>query len=171
MPTNHFKCFIVLLCSVLVSSCSYLEFILGAVEESMEDSKPYTAPEIRQIFADNYKELEALIVTCERNPKLRRIRLEGETEGFDDNKDHEFITKVRQSMRTIHVIGVSCERAYDLHGAPLMGVSFGVFYAGLGVSGISQRIYYKTEIMRKRFPQNIESQITLDKKGWSILMK
>ncbi len=169
MQTNNVNYLIIFIFSILLSGCSYLEFILGAVKEGIENKEPYTVAEIRQIYSENYEILNDLILICEQTPQLRRIRLKGETERVDNNVFSELIAQIRKKMISARVIGLKCGRFYDLPGEPLVGVSFSVFSSGLSISGTSQYIHYETEKMRELYPVRKNDDVELEKEGWSIV--
>jgi hypothetical protein len=169
MQTKHFKDFLIFFCFFLLTGCSYLEFIFGAFEENKE---PYSEADMRKLFIKNHDVLKKLIATCEQTPKLRRVRLEGDTEGFDTNENSEIIIKIREEMESAQLIGLHCERLYNFVDNPLAGVSFILFASGLSVSGVSQGIYYETDKMRELFPSTNNDMFSeyepLNIKGWSL---
>lgn len=105
-----------------------------------------TNQEITNYFYKNKKNLKKIIDFCEEYPTLQRVN-EFTFKLYEQNISKEVnkaVLDIQKIITSIKVDAVECSRLKKVLNNDLLGVSFWLYSAGLGVSGEGQLLEYET---------------------------
>jgi len=150
-------------------------FLSGCLQNSELDKM--SNKEIEKYFISHKKELKHLIDICENNSAIKRVE-KSESLFYIKNPSTQIIKVAEEAqsiVKQLKIDSMQCSRSdMDLDNK-LMGISFVLYSAGLGVSGEGQFISYDTKRFLDSLPNHKKANIPwrtifpLPEEGWSIV--
>lgn len=147
----------------------------GCLQNSEMDKM--TNKEIEQYFLKHKKELKHLVNICKKNPAIQRVEKDKALFYVEkpSKKEQKAAKEAEGIIKQLKIDNMQCERNEMIINNKLMGASFIVYSAGLGVSGEGQYIRYDTKNFLDSLPNHKKANIPwrtispLPKEGWTIV--
>lgn len=138
-----------------------------------------TNEELKSFFITNQTDLQEIVDICEEYPTIKRIekdRVVYYEDLFSDSAS-KAVNRAQTIVDKLKIFCVECSRSHIVLDNQLMGASFCLYSAGLGVSGEGQSIVFDTKRFRddlakeNRKKANIpwRTIFPLPEEGWSIV--
>jgi len=159
-----------------VIGCILITGLLSGCLKNSELDK-MSNKEIEKYFIQHKKELKYLVDICEKNSAIKRVEKDKSLFYVKNPSinDKKVAKEAEKLIGQLKIYNMQCSRSQMVLNNKLMGVSFALYSAGLGISGEGQSINYDTKRFLDSLPNHKKANIPwrtiipLPEERWSIV--